>query len=453
MNDPKKKLRYYYWLVIEFLKKHFKLIILAFFLSFFLFSVLVIVYPFFEETILIKKETIGILDNNYNLKKLPTEISKKVSNGLILINNGNIIPVLIKNWQVKENGKKFILKLKNNLVWNDGKDVSANQIKINFKNVKLSTPDKYTLIFQLPSPLPIFINYLDIPVFRDYFVGIGGLYSISKVKYLNNNFKEIYLMPNKKNLPAISYRFYQSDDQLVTAYKKGEITSFETINEALALPFYKWKNTKVEKKVNYDQQYTLFFNLNNPILKERNIRTALRMAIDINVFKNKGQPSLSSIPPTSWAYNKDLEPWIYDPNTAKEIIFKLASQSANLNLYTYYDNVELADLINELFQKIGVKIDIHYLNQPLPPPNFDLFLILWKQTEDPDQYIFWHSSQKNTNISNYLNLKVDKLLEDGRKTISISERKAMYQSLQKTLYDDPPAIFLYFPFKYEIKRR
>ncbi len=71
---------------------------------------------------------------------------------------------------------------------------------------------------------------------------------------------------------------------------------------------------------------------------------------------------------------------------------------------------------------------------------------------DPDQYTLWHSGQKN-NITKYKNLRIDKLLEDGRKTVDLDERKTIYADFQKYLIDDVPAVFLYFPTEYQIKRK
>ncbi len=83
-----------------------------------------------------------------------------------------------------------------------------------------------------------------------------------------------------------------------------------------------------------------------------------------------------------------------------------------------------------------------------------IFLIAyWKVPSDPDQYYFWHSTQKQGNIGNYQNMKIDKILEDGRDTISIEMRKKIYDNYQKIIMDDPPGIFLYYPYIYIITRK
>jgi peptide/nickel transport system substrate-binding protein len=80
-------------------------------------------------------------------------------------------------------------------------------------------------------------------------------------------------------------------------------------------------------------------------------------------------------------------------------------------------------------------------------------LAFWKIPLDPDQYFFWHSTQKDTNITNYKNVKIDKLLEDGRSSIFPSDRKKYYIEFQKIIAEDIPAIFLYYPYTYTIERK
>jgi len=71
---------------------------------------------------------------------------------------------------------------------------------------------------------------------------------------------------------------------------------------------------------------------------------------------------------------------------------------------------------------------------------------------DPDQYIFWHSTQANTNITGLVNAKIDKLLEDGRMEQDQEKRKKIYIDFQKRLVDELPALFLYYPTSYTVTR-
>ena len=451
----RKKFRYYYWLAIEFIKKNLKLIAMTFLLSFIFIVGFVSLSPYLESFFFTKKQIIGLVGTYSNPSSLPTEITGKVSNGLIFVKpDGIVVPALASTWETQENGKKFLIHLKPNLIWNDGKKFTAYDVDYRFKDVKLKVLDENTLTFELKSSLPIFITYLNKPLIRYPLNGVGGLYRTGKISMKNGVINEVYLLPNKKGIPNIIYKFYGSDDELIVAYKKGEITEFSTSKKALVDQFYQWKNTKIVSSVDYTRLLTLYFNFKNPLLAERDIRSAIRMGINNAKFKDFGQIALTSIPPTSWAYNTQTKPAVYEPETAREIILNnlSASQSANINFYTYYEYSDLADLISDDMKEIGLNPAINYLTQNLPE-NFDVLLAYWKIPDDPDQYYFWHSSQKSTNISNYTNLKIDKLLEDGRAKFLIKERIQIYKDFQKALNDDPQALFLFYPYLYTVKRK
>ena len=63
---------------------------------------------------------------------------------------------------------------------------------------------------------------------------------------------------------------------------------------------------------------------------------------------------------------------------------------------------------------------------------------------DPDQYDIWHSSktkEKEFNFISYSNPEVDELLEKGRRTFNIEERKKAYFRIQEILAEELPYLF------------
>jgi ABC-type dipeptide transport system, periplasmic component len=218
--------------------------------------------------------------------------------------------------------------------------------------------------------------------------------------------------------------------------------------------FSKWKNSKVSQSVDYTRLLTIFYNFNNPVLKNKNIREALAMLIDVKKFSQYGEIAKGPIPPNSWAYNPDLKNYSYDLETAKKIIEKenIASLSSQLNFYTFYDYYQIADDYVTELNKVNLPAEIK-ISSIDRPENFDFLLAYWKVPSDPDQYFFWHSTQKLGNIGDYKNVKVDLLLEKGRSTIDIQEREKIYFDFQKVITDDSPALFLYYPYVYKIERK
>ena len=78
----KRNIRYYYWLVAEFSKKHLKLILVSFFLSFFVIISLISLSPYLDSLLSSNQEVIGMV-GKYDYTNLPDEIVSKISNGLV----------------------------------------------------------------------------------------------------------------------------------------------------------------------------------------------------------------------------------------------------------------------------------------------------------------------------------------------------------------------------------
>ena len=65
------------------------------------------------------------------------------------------------------------------------------------------------------------------------------------------------------------------------------------------------------------------------------------------------------------------------------------------------------------------------------PADYEAFLAIFDIPKDPDQYSLWHSTQTGTNISNFTNARIDKLLEDGRSELEQEERKKLVLDFQR----------------------
>jgi len=449
----KRIFRYYYWLIVEFIKKHARLILISFLISFIGAIFFLSVFPYLK-TVFVKGEIIGIV-GDYDLNNPPEEIVSKITNGLITVSNkGEIIPLISTSWEVINDGKTYRFHLKDNLLWSDGKKFTANEINYQFKDVKIVAIDEKTIDFQLVNPLAIFPNYLNKPILKYPLIGVAGLYKVDRWKMEFGNLTEVVLIPNTKNILPLKYRFYKDESQMINAYKRGEINQMTLTKKSIVDTFKNWKNSQVTKEIDYSRLLTIFLNSKNKLLSNKNIKAALTMMIDYTKLSEFGEIARGPIPPISWAFNPNLKTNSYDIETAGKIIKKEieSTASAQLNLVTYYDYYDVADSISTEMEKAGLKVDLNIISSDRPD-SFDMLLAFWKVPTDPDQYYFWHSTQTEGNIGNYKNVKIDLLLEEGRKTINIEERQKIYFDFQKIIQDDPPAIFLYYPYVYTIKRK
>ena len=447
-----RKLRYYYWLFLTFLKKNAKLVITSFVITFFVIVLLVNSFPFLNILLFKKSENIGII-GKYTTRTIPTDILSLISNPLVNINEkGNLTPLLANSWEITEDSKTYIFHLKSNLYWSDGDTFTAHDIDFQSEGIKTRVVDDNTIEFKLNQPLSIFPVYLTRPVVKHPLKGVAGLYQVQNMKIDKNNFiTSISLYPNKPNTPYKTYKFYDGEVDLIAAYKKGHIDLIQTSKRNIADFFKNWKNTSVERSVNLNQILTLFFNTESDIFSSRDIRKAFAQATE--KFDDLGVLANGPIPPISWAHTKDLKKYPFDLEKAKTLYEKNkdASGSAEVNLYTFYDYINVAEKLKSDYQQMGAQVNFRVLSYI--PQDFDMLLTIWTPPIDPDQYYFWHSTQKGDNITRYKNVKIDKLLEDGRKMINLDERKKIYQEFQETIIDDLPAHFILYPYVYTIERK
>lgn len=454
MALSKKTIRYYYWLSVEFIRKHVRIILLSFFLSFIAIISIISFSPYIQTFFLEKKDIVGIV-GEYDINTLPSEVTRKISNGLLFINEkGGATPALASSWESLNKGKEYRFHLREGLIWSDGKKFSASDIHFTFRDVETNVLDDKTIYFKLKEALPIFPAYLNKPILKYPLLGVAGLYRVDQIKTKYGNIVELTFSPNKQDLPVTIYKFYRDETDLINAYKRGEINQMTIPKKSVADIFQNWKNSTITKSVDYTKLMTLFFNNSNQFMKDKEVRDAFITAIDKRNLENYGELALGPIPPTSWAYNPNIKPQLYDKEIAAKTLDKTgdSSQSAEIKLYTYYDYLNIAEQVSQDLQDVGLKVSINLISSS-QPDNFDLLLAFWNIPDDPDQYFYWHSTQKQGNLSRYVNVKIDKLLEDGRNTNIINERRRYYLEFQKVLEDDPPADFLFYPYVYTIKRK
>lgn len=444
--------RLIYWLLKEYVRKWGKTII-------FFFLAGLLVFFFFRDTAsnfiakipLQKDQSIGLL-GSYTIDSLPNFILSDLSFGLTTVDNsGKVSPKIAKSWRIEDDGKRYVFNLRADVHFNDGTVLTSDLVNYNFSDASVRRLSKYTISYQLKDKYSPFLVTVSRPLFKKGLVGMG-LYKIKNVD-LNGNFVESITLVDKQNQSKKkTYHFYPDTQSLKTAYVLGEVSAiigaFDTSYETSS--FEKFPNTLVTKTTNYNSLVALFFNTKDSVLSDRNIRSGLSFALP-NEYKSGVRAGLP-YPPSSFVYaNQYL--YTQDLDQAKLLTRDLinASNSAALSIKVLPHYIQTAQVVKESWEKIGVKSKIETVERI--PSSFQVFLGDFFVPKDPDQYRLWHSSSQETNITNYANQRIDKLLEDGRKTTDVPTRIKLYQDFQKYLLADSPAAFLYFPYEYEIKRK
>ncbi|MBM3283534.1 hypothetical protein FJY90_04800 [Candidatus Gottesmanbacteria bacterium] len=442
-----KKLQFVLLFSRSFIIKHKKFIIIGGISGFLSVLFFISSYSFFSGFPIKSYKKIGIV-GKFTEESLPLFILNKISFGLTsLTPEGDAIPSLAESWKTDDNGTNYTFSLRSDLYWHDGTNFTATDVNYLLKGMTITAVDKTTVSIKLQdlyAPLPVIVSR---PIVKENFTGLG-LYKVTKVKYTGDTLTGLSLSPQKENLPYIIYKFYSNLDDALLAYKLGEIDILEGVSSTGNLD--NWKNSKVSKITLYDRYVGIFFNLKDPLFKEKETRQALAYATpSIDDYEKAYSP----ISPLSWAYSEKIRLYRFDPETARKILTKspIASSTTQITLSTYTSFLHTAQTIIDAWRKIGINAKIKV--ETSIPSDFQILLISQIIPPDPDQYQYWQSTQESTNLTHYSNLRIDKLLEDGRRTLDKETRKGIYADFQRYLVDDAPVIFLYYPKVYRVERK
>lgn len=407
-------------------------------------------FPLIKQQWFIPVDRIGMV-GDFTPASLPLSIQQYISDGLTsVMPDGTVAPGLATSWTATDSGKTFIFTLRQDAVWHNGKKVKASDINYNIRNVIFSPIDQFTLRANLKAPYSAFPVVVAKPLFLNALVGLG-VYRVSNIQLKGDSVVYLKLVSTQNTAQhERQYRFYNTETEALLAYKLGEVNEIDDLSAPGDLT--NWGKSTVAAETNYNRIISVYFNVTDPQLFDKAVRQALTYAIP---YRSDVERAYSPISKTSWAYSDKIKKYSFDMAQAKKLFSVTregsASASARLTISTFAPYLPDAQSIAASWTTLGVPTNVRVENSV--PANYQVLLSAQDVPPDPDQYPLWHSTQLTTNITNYANVKIDKLLEDGRQELDIDKRKAIYADFQRYLTEDVPAAFLYYAKSYTIVRR
>lgn len=439
-----KSLRLYVLIAWESLKRNW-FFVLAVFVAIAIIVLLQFKFHFLYSANVIRIGLIG----TYQQHDLPHEATELISTGLVAVDGDTRIkPNLVNGWEVNNDATIFKFKLKDNLKWSDGTLLKSMDLEFPIPNATVSYPDDKTVQFTLKEAYSPFPSLLIKPVFKKgSLVGVGP-YRITKIEKSRIFITKIILESNNPKLPTVQVRFYPSEKVAAIGFHLGEVQAILGIVNPKAIE--SGQGVMLKQKTDYSKIVTVLYQVTDKLLGNR----SLRQALSFQIPEASGEAVANNpYPPSSWAYDKDSKKYFSNEVEAKDAMERAKSTvspdmlKAELLLIATPNLADAGGDIVLAWKKLG--FDAKLRIESGIPQNFQALLITQSIPVDPDQYFLWHASQTKTNLSKYDSKRADKDLEDGRKIIKEEDRKAKYFDFQKTIQEDVPAAFLYFP-KYNV---
>ena len=388
------------------------------------------------------------IEGLYTTQSLPPTILNQISYGFTIAseNNKPELSPIISNLTISEDHRHYYFNFQDNLQWHNGLKFDTNDIHLNLSGAQIIPKSKTQLEIALDNPYSPLLSLLTKPIFyKNTLVGLGSFES-GKITYRDGYLKTLTLTNQKNHRQKITYHFYQNSQNLINAFKLGEVDQIitDTFEEKLS----QWPNVKISPQISTTQYLAIFFNTTK--LSSKQLRQAIAYATPKTIDKN--DRCLGPISTNSWAYNSDIKEYNYNPDRAKELIVN--NEISHLNLIV--GDRKLLSLAEEIKtaweQNLHLQVTVNANSDQINLSDYDAILTYGVIPDDPDQYSFWHSTQTATNITHLNNSRIDKLLEEGRQIFDQQERKKIYYDFQRFLLEESPAIFLKFPTTYNISR-
>jgi peptide/nickel transport system substrate-binding protein len=352
------------------------------------------------------------------------DISKLVFSGLMKYNEKQEqIPDLAENYEVSEDQKNYIFRLRKNAKWHDSQNLTADDVvftvqciknpeyqsplRANFQNIAVEKIDDYTIKFTLTEetfapflkesttfgilPQHIWSGIPPKNVFLSEYnlkpIGSGPFKFFEYKKDKKSGVIKSYTLAlfkdyfgKKPYIKEISFKFYDDYPALISAYNHKEVDGISFVPAE--------EKSNIKKKVNYfllklPRYYNIFLNQSkNKILEKKEVRKALVFGVDRQRIVNEalsgeGMIVDSPVLPGFLGFNPEVQKYNYDPSKANDILHQagwrdddrdgIRSQSdTKLEItLTYAAQPEFAQasaVIRENWEKIGVKTNLQEID-------------------------------------------------------------------------------------------
>jgi peptide/nickel transport system substrate-binding protein len=401
----------------------------------------------FANLPIFKKNSIGV-EGIYTLKNIPQNIVNQISYGLTVNSEKDktSLSPIVESLVIENENKDYIFTLKDNVFWHNGKKLISSDIDYSsISGIKVTPLSENKVKISLEKQFSPVLSVLSKPLFKKNTIGLGP-YKIKNYSLQEGHLKTLSLVPIKDNLPRLTYRFYPNENDLINAYKLGDVNEIKI--SSLPEELSNWSKSKINQEIETNQKYSAIF-FNTQKINNKQLRQALAYATPKT--KDRNERCLGPISPESWAYNPTIKEYNYNVTRAKELFEPNKIESINL-VVGDRRLLSVAEEIKKSWENILKLKTTITIESQIDTENFDAILTYGSIPNDPDQYLFWHSTQTKSNLTKLNDSRIDKLLEDGRFAIDQLERKTIYQDFQRYLLEESPAIFLSYPNTYTITR-
>lgn len=422
--------------------------------------------------------------------------------------NLRIIPRLAESFEASADGKTLTFHLRKGVRWHDGKPFTArdvlytiDQIRSPHSNIAgnlpalfeplaaVEAPDEFTVVSRFREPYALgyeaWAKTFILPEHLRFAPGEASPADRAPIgtgafKFVRWDAQDkIVLEANRDyfagrpHLDRFIVRYVPNSHTLALALKSGDLdittlTAEETPADDTGLPYRILRYPALSLDA-------ILWNVREPkgLFIDARVRRAMSMALDRRAYVDKilrghGLPAVSTFFPGMWAHDAALEPLPHDAGGAAALlaaagwrdrdgdgILDTPSGPASFTLIfspRAAEHDSLAAIFKDSVKPLGIDVHLESLDhatylERCRNHGFEAALRRWGLDVDPDPFDFFHSSsyKDGLNYGGYASTDVDRLAEEGRRTMSLEKRTALYHKVEAILREEQPYTFIAHP--------
>lgn len=403
--------------------------------------------------------------------------------------DGSFDPDLAERVVVSDDQLVYTVTLVEGATFHSGRPVTSRAVKFSIQRIiekavrsghfaavaSIQTPDRRTVILRLREPVAALASYLAHPmnaivdpvvvaehdgVLDQADAGCGPFQLVSwqRDRQVVLRRHEGYHVRGRPFLDEVVFRPVPDPTARTTALRTGEL---DLVLEVAPkdVPILQGAAGVVLASVPGTFWEYVGLNCVKRPFDDVRVRRAVAMAIDraqINRLVKFGEATAlygGPIPPNHWAW-AGLEMY-REPGLAEAgRLLEAAGFGEGVEVELIVDasvsyQVRAAEVIKQQLKAVGIDITLRGLESTvffdrLGRGDFQMTVVGWMGFVDPDQWT-WNlfHSEGRYNQQGYANPVVDRLLDEGRRTLDRSRRRAIYTEAQRLIAGEAPMVFLY----------
>ena len=424
---------------------------------------------------------------------------------------GDAIPGVAESWTVSPDGTRYSFKIRPGITWSDGTPVTAedavfglqraldpatasqmaqllyiikngaeiNAGKMPVDKLGVSAPDDHTVVIDLVSPAPYFLDLLANPVaypvpkrmiekYGKDWIKPGNAVSDGPYKLVDwvpQSHIEAVKNPkfyDAKSVDIDKVLYYTLEDS-AAALQRFRAGEFD-ITYGAPLDQLDWLKKNMADEIHLTPSLSMFyiaFNMTKPPFNDKRVRLALSMLIEREIITDKilktgSKPAYGLVPPGIKNYGEPVKASFASMSPADRLkkareLLKEAGYGPDHPLHVtlrYNTGANAKKLVTAtaaMWKRAGVETDllnadvtIHYA--ALRQGDFQAALAGWiADYDDPQDFLLLFQDHTGSlNYSHYNSPKFEALMQEATDTVDIKKRAALMRQAEVTMISDVP---------------